>query len=658
MEHYPLLKDFLTILAVSIPVSFVFHRLRFPSIIGFLATGIIVGPYGAGLITDTGAVRALAEIGVVLLLFTIGLEFSIRQLLSSSLRILFITLGQILLTTLLTLLITKVFAFPTTVGVFLGLLLSLSSTAMVFKILSDRAEIDTPHGKICVGILLFQDLLAIPIMLVVPSLSAGRVDFLMIGKQLLIAAAAVGILFFASRYLVPTLLKQVIRMRNRDVFLVSILFICLGTAYASAYMGLSLAIGAFIAGLVLSESVYSHQVLSDFLPFRDTFNAIFFISVGMLLNLPLFEKLLVANVGVTALVIAGKTLVLVTVLLLAKYNLRISCKAAFALSQVGEFSILIAAHGQRFAILPETLYQIFLGSTILTMFLTPFLFLVADPFNRMIQSVIGMKSRLFPEETQTATQKDHLIIVGFGLNGRNLSRVVQDIGIPFLIIELNDKLIRQARAEGYPVIFGDATSKEVLSKSGAENARMVVIAISDAAATQRCVAVLRSMNSNAQILVRTRYVAEMEALTKLGANIVIPEEFETSIEIFARVLQQYQIPDHLIDQQISVVRSDSYGMLRGLSLSQERLMKLSELFLKSTVAQVVVDGNSPAKDRSLRDLDLRRKSGASIIAIVRGDNAITNPDADFKIQEQDMMVLWGAHQQLAEAYKLLGITNK
>ena len=657
MEHYPLLNDFLIILAVSIPVSLLFHKLKFPSIIGFLATGVIVGPYGAGLIGDTEAVTALASIGVVLLLFTIGLEFSIRQLLTSSLRILSITTAQIVLTILLTYLITQFFALPVTVGIFLGFLFSLSSTAIVFKILSDRAEIDTPHGKICVGVLLFQDLIAIPMMLLLPSLSGGRLDFLEMGKQLVIAVVAVAVLFLAARYVVPLLLKQVIRTRNRDVFLVSILFICLGTAYATAYAGLSLAIGAFIAGLVISESDYSHQILSDFLPFRDTFNAIFFISVGMLLNFPLFISQLLANLGVTAIVLTGKTLVLLLVLVVAKYNFRIAWTSALALSQVGEFSFLLAQQGKVFNLIPENLYQLFLASSIITMFLTPFLFLLAQPTSRFLLSLVGTSTSWLPDETMETARKDHLIIVGFGLNGRNLSRVVRDIGIPFVVIELNDQLVREAQKEQVPVLFGDATSKEVLSKAGASYARMAVIAISDAAATRRCVAVLRSLNPSTVLLVRTRYVVEMEELKKLGADIVIPEEFETSIEIFARVLEQYQIPDHLIDQQISVIRSDSYGMLRGLSLTQERLMKLSELFLKSTVAQVIVDGNSPAKNKTLRELDLRRHTGATIIAVIRGEKAITNPDADFQLQEQDMMVLWGAHQQLADAYRLLGVSE-
>ena len=655
MENYPLLNDFLKILAVSIPVSFLFQRLRFPSIVGFLVTGVIVGPYGAGLIADTVAVRQLADIGVVLLLFTIGLEFSLGQLLSGSLKIFTITIGQILLTTLLTVSISSIIHVPLRSAIFLGLLFSLSSTAIVFKILTDRAEIDAPHGRICTGILLFQDLLAIPIILVLPSFGGGSVDFLQLGRQLLIALAAVAGLFVASRYFVPLLLKQVIRIRDHDVFLLTILFICLGTAQASAHMGTSLAIGAFIAGLVISESVYSHQILSDFLPFRNTFNAIFFISVGMLLNLPEFLQRWPFHVGLTALVLVIKVAALIAVLMLGKFNFRISWKAAFSLAQVGEFSFLIADHSNHYHILPADIYQAFLAASVLTMFVTPFLFLSAEPLGRKIQSIFSRKSSWnTDDELASPERQDHLIIIGFGLNGKNLSRVVRDIGIPFVVVELSDALIREAQQQSIPVLFGDATSNEVLHKAGAEHAKMAVVAISDASATRRCVANLRALNADLLIAVRTRYVAEMESLIQLGANIVIPEEFETSIEIFARVLQQYQVPDHLIDQQIAIIRSDSYGMLRGLSLTQERLMKFSELFLKSTIAQIVVDENSPAKRKSLTDLNLRHQTGATIIAIIRGEEAFSNPGADFVIEKDDLLVLWGAHAQLAAAHQLLG----
>jgi CPA2 family monovalent cation:H+ antiporter-2 len=225
-------------------------------------------------------------------------------------------------------------------------------------------------------------------------------------------------------------------------------------------------------------------------------------------------------------------------------------------------------------------------------------------------------------------------------------------------VELNDKLVKDAHKEEIPVLFGDATRKEVLHLAGVQNARAVVIAISDMSATRNVVAMVRNLSPDAVLLVRTRYVAEVDSLMRLGANIVIPEEFETSIEIFSRVLEQYNIPDHLIDQQVAVIRSGSYGMLRGLSLTQERLLKITELFLKSTVQQVVIGADSPARNKSLLELDLRKETGASIIAVVRGESVVNNPGADYRLEENDVVVLWGAHAQLAEALKKLAPTHE
>ncbi len=302
--------------------------------------------------------------------------------------------------------------------------------------------------------------------------------------------------------------------------------------------------------------------------------------------------------------------------------------------------------------LTENIYQVFLASSVLTMFMTPFLMLLAYPSAVMLQRWFGARSE---SEDQPVDEglKNHVVIVGFGLNGRNVARVLKAVGIPFIVVELNDKLVQEARRQDIPVLFGDATRTEVLSKARVETAHQVVVAISDAAATRHCVAVARSMNSSVVIIVRTRYVSEVDFLKQVGANIVIPEEFETSVEIFSRVLEQYNIPDHLIDQQISVVRAGSYGMLRGLSLSAERLMKISELFLKSTIQQVVIGGDSPVKDLTIRQINLRKDTGASIIAVVRGEEVFTNPSPEFQLRENDLLVLWGAHQQLAAAAKRL-----
>jgi CPA2 family monovalent cation:H+ antiporter-2 len=652
MAHsYPLLVDFLILLAVSIPVSFVFQKMKLPSITGFLVTGMIVGPFGAGLVSDIEAVRALAEIGVVLLLFTIGLEFSFHHLFAAGPKLLFLGLAQVCLTILASILVARMFGISLNQGIVLGFLFALSSTAIVLKVLSDRSELNAPHGKIALGILIFQDLGVIPMILLIPTLGGSTIETWHILKQLGLAIATIGALILAGKYLVPLLLSQVLQFQNREIFLLTILFLCLGTAYAGASMGLSLALGAFIAGLVISESKYSHQILADILPFRDTFNAIFFISIGMLLNLPFVIADWRFNLLFAGAVLTGKALLILFVLLVARFTFRISWLAAFALAQVGEFSFLIAEQSKSLQILPENVYQLFLSSSVLTMFFTPFAILFASKTGMKLQEIAGLRDvQQAPEEPKVS---DHLIIIGYGLNGKNLANVVREIGIPFVVVELNAELVNQAVQQGVPVLFGDATRTDVLRRAGVERARMVVIAISDPTATRRTVVMIRDLNPTCVILVRTRYVAEVDSLMQLGANFVIPEEFETSVEIFARVLEQYNVPEHLIEQQISIIRAESYGMLRGLSLSQERLLKLSELFLKSTVQQVVVGGGSPAANRSVRELDLRKKTGATIIAVIRENTVITNPGADYVLQQNDILVLWGDHQQLVEAERIL-----
>lgn len=650
MESYKLLSEFVILLAVCIPVIFIFQKLKVPTIVGFLVTGVIVGPTGFGLISEVEIVKSVAELGVVLLLFTIGLEFSLRELILFGPRLIFAGAAQVLLSIGVVALVGRMFHLSTSLAIFLGFLFSLSSTAIVLKIFADRAELSTPQARTATVVLLFQDLCVIPMMLLFPVLSGGAFDPMRVLTQMGLAVLTLVGLVVGARYLVPLLLKHVVALRNRDLFLFAVLFICLGTAAVSAQMGLSLAIGAFIAGIVISESAYSHQIMSDILPLRDIFNAIFFISVGMLVDLHVLASQWQWNVLLAGLTITVKTLILFCVLLVAGNSPRVSIITAFSLCQVGEFSFLLAGQGERSGLLPPALNQLFLASSVMTMILTPAAISVSGALGLKLQ-------RLYPGKTGAETEspapaKDHLLIVGFGLNGQNLSRVVREAGLSFVVVELNDRLVQLARNQEINVLFGDATRREVLLKANATHARMAVIAISDAAATRHCVAILRELSASLKILVRTRYIAEVDSLIKLGASLVIPEEFETSIEIFARVLQEYNIPNYLIDQQISIVRSDSYGMLRGLSLSHERLLQISQLLLRSTIEQIVLSANSPARGKSIRELEFRKRTGVSIIAVIRQEQSFPNPDPDFVLQEEDILVLWGAHKQLAEALML------
>lgn len=646
MGSHAVLLQFLILLAVSIPITFLFQKLKVPAIIGFLVTGIIVGPSGLALVSEHESVQTIAELGVVLLLFTIGVEFSLGEFFGSGRRLILAGLGQVLLAITLSSVIARLFHLSLQLGIFLGFLICLSSTAVVLKIFADRAELSAPHGRASTVILLLQDLCVVPMMLLIPSLSGGAVDLLNVARQIAIAVATLAVLFFASRYLVPLLLKQVVQSRSRDLFLVTVVCICLGTAAASAAMGLSLAIGAFIAGLVISESDYSHQILSEILPFRDIFNAIFFISVGMLVEVPFFVQHWQWNLLGAVVTVLGKSAILFAVLMISGLPFRASLITALSLSQIGEFSFLLAEQGRGSGLLSAEMHQWFLAVTVITMALTPLAISIAIPLSMRMQRWL---KTVEPEAKDAVARKEHLLIIGYGLNGQNLSRVVREAGLAFLVVELNDRLVQSARKDGIPVLFGDATRREVLIQADAKTARMAVIAISDPAATRHCLAMLRSLNPAMLILVRTRYVSEVESLVGLGANVVIPEEFETSIEIFARVLKEYNIPDYLIEQQIAIIRSDGYGMLRGLSLTHERMLQVSELLLRSTVEQLVLGAKSPAKDRTIRELDLRKETGVSVIAVIRADESFPNPDGDFTLRENDILVLWGAHRQLADA---------
>lgn len=650
MEHPKLLVDFLILLGVSIPISYVFHRFKLPVIVGFLVTGIIVGPSALGLISGS-EVQAMAEIGVVLLLFTIGLEFSLKEIFQMGWRLLGTGIAQVILTVSAAAGVAAWFGLNWRQSLAVGFLISLSSSAIVLKILSDRNEISTPHGKVIVAVSLVQDLSIIPMMLLIPALSGESLEFLNLAKQLGLAFATIAVLVLVSRYLVPLILSHVVKQRNRDLFLATIIFVIFGTAYATASIGLSLAIGAFIAGLVIAESKYTHQVLSDILPFRDTFSAIFFISVGMLLDVAVFAHNWKIDVQLTLAILFGKALILLVILVAIRQLFRISLMAAFSLAQVGEFSFLLMQQSRNAGLVPDRLSQPLLAASVITMLLTPFVIVAAGPIGFRLQKLLG--SRDLPPKPPDEERRDHLVVVGYGLNGRNLVSVVRGVGIPFVVVELNDELVKEAQEEDVPVVFGDATRSEVLSIADADKARVAVIAISDQRATRTVVAVLRNMNPSLVIIVRTRYVVEVEPLMRLGANSVIPEEFETSVEIFARVLEHYGIPEHLIEQQVEVIRSETYGMLRGLSLSQERLLKISELFLKSTVQQCVLAEHSPAAHTTLRELNLRGETGATVLVVIRGDLANNNPDPDFRLQAGDVLVLWGAHQQLSEAMKKL-----
>lgn len=656
----PLFNDLLIILLVSVPVAILCLRLKLPLLVGLMLTGIVIGPFGFGLIEQLEAIEILAEIGVMLLLFTIGLEFSPRRIREMR-RLVLIGGGlQVGLTVAATAAVAYLFGRELNQAVFFGFLVALSSTAIVLKSYVERNEVDSPHGRAGIGILLFQDISIVLMMLLIPVLGGQDSSFGAIAKTLGGSLLALILIVLSAWLFVPRLLRQVVRLRSPEVLILTAVLLCLGIAWLTSNFGLSLALGAFIAGMVLADSDYSHQITADILPFRDVFNSLFFVSIGMLLSIAsLIENFPTVLLWV-AFLIVGKTLIIWTAVQILGFPQRVSAMTALGLAQIGEFSFVLAKAGRSPELLPDADYQNFLAASIISMIATPFMIAAAPRFGYLIQSLVSDKKSVEPAEqdeelhiTSTGGLNNHVIIVGYGLNGRNLARVLRAVVVSYTILDLNAEVVRQAKEKGEKINFGDATRREVLLRAGVENANALVLAMSDPQGARRTVKNARQLNENLYIVVRTRYTSEITELLELGADEVIPEEFETSIEIFARVLIRYGVDRQTIEKQIEKVRRQGYEMLRSPSLSRVEVSNLNAALQAATTETVKLNEDSPVIGKTLGELNLRGKTGATLIAVVREDETKIGPGANFKLQKDDILVLFGKPEKIERAIKIL-----
>jgi CPA2 family monovalent cation:H+ antiporter-2 len=654
MPEIDFLQELLIVLAGTISIVYLFQKIRVPAIVGFLLAGVIIGPGGFGLIQNVHQVGMLADIGVALLLFTIGVEFSLENILSMQRRIIWAGMLQVFLTILAVWIIAVAFGIAPNVGVFYGFLVTMSSTAIVLRIYNDRGEVNAIHGRLASGTLLFQDLCIVPMMLLVPVLSnTGQGTVLDIVWAVVKSLLALFIIVWTARKLVPRLLHEVALVRNREVFILFVVLVCLGTAWLASMTGLSLALGALIAGLVISESELSHQVIADVLPLRDCFSGIFFISIGMLLDPAMLSHDWVTTTGELLLMVGIKTLVVTVIFWWLYSSLRVGILLGLSLAQIGEFSFILAKAGISQKLLSAAEEQTFLAASILSMIATPFLIQAAPA---IAQRLTGGTPRLPEDGAQDrgpASADGHVIIVGYGLNGQNLARVLRESGITYRVLELSPELVRAGKIAGEAIDFGDGTRPDILLQAGIQRARVLVIAISDPIATAHTVSQARRLRADVKIIVRTRYVAEIERLYSLGANEVIPEEFETSVEIFARVLHEYHVPRNVIALQVDLIRKEHYGTLRGLRLAGKQLDELSHFLIGATTDVFSVLDDSPVVGQSLGQINLRERTGATVIAAVRDGKPIHQVGPEFVLQAGDLLVVLGAHRALDDAAQLI-----
>ncbi len=649
----PFLNEIVILFLLSILVNTVCVRLRLPATVGFLLTGILCGPSLLGIVADRHSVDVLADIGVALLLFTIGMELSGDALsrlkkpvfLGGSLQI-GLTIGAIVLISFLR-------GQSIQVGIFGGFLVALSSSAIVLRLLQERGATATPHGRLSLAILVFQDILVAPMLLAVPLL-AGKVGFspesILKGVGQVVGVFG-GVLLFA-RFGLPRLMEAVVRTRTRELLLLTTLGLCMGMALLTSSLGLSLSLGAFLAGLLLARSEYSMSVVSGVLPYRDVFMSLFFISVGMLLDVHYLADHVGTVAANTLLFIFVKTLLTLPAVLVQRYPLRTAIIVSLSLAQVGEFAFVLAASGLSWGLLDKGDYQQFLAVSILTMMLTPGLIAIAPKAAAFVARLREHSAEeAEPMENGPSTLQDHLIIVGFGVSGKHLARVAKDTGIPYEILEMNpDTVVRFRHKE--PITYGDATQPAVLEHMGVKVARVLAIVISDPAAVRSAIAEARNLNPSLHIVARTRFLGEVDALHQLGADDVIAEEFETSIEVFSRVLGQYLVPRQDINTFSARIRQENYAMFRCMADQTDSLGTLVNQMPDVGVHALRLEENAPLAGQTLAQTALRQQYGLTVVAYNRNGDMYPSPDGSYVFHSGDVVYIFGDTAKMRNAEPL------
>lgn len=577
MGELNFLRDLVVIFGAAILVVAVLHRIGIPGIAGFILAGTLVGPTGLGFVHDVHQVEVLAEIGVVLLMFGIGFELSIERVKRLWKPIVIGGALQVGITIVIVALIVVVFGFPWRSAVFIGCLIAVSSTAIVLRGLEKRGELDAPHGRLALGILLFQDLCVIPMMLMIPLLSDPDASIYTLGVALTRAGVILVVVLVLARLIVPNLLNLVARTRQNDLFILAIMFICIATAWTASTAGISLSLGAFLAGLVVAGSEYRYRALSETVQFRELFMSVFFVSVGMLFKPNVFWSSILEILGILLAILVGKFLIIFAVSMIMKLPSRVGLLSAIGLANVGEFFFVLDRAAAGTELLTGPFADKLLAASILSMVLTPFALTFGPSIVAGVDR-IPVLTRLFNVKTATEAEEevnelsDHVIVGGYGVAGQQLVSTLKKCEIPYVISELNVENVRLALSRSETAFLGDITNAEVLVHLGADRARELVLVINDPNAVTRAVKAARSLYPDLYIVARSRYLLDVERLQKAGANEVIADEIESTVEVASRLLQRHPIPLDRADRYLNDIRDS----LRNTPDAQSRFSKSNQ----------------------------------------------------------------------------------
>lgn len=646
-----LLKQFIIAFVVAVVVVVILSRFKISSVIGFLLTGMLIGPYILNLVHGGHEIEVLAEVGVMLLMFTIGLEFSIKRILSMRHEVLVLGGLQIVFTISLVFTVMKfLLGFNVQESILASFVVSMSSTAIVLKSLQDKGQLQSPSGRIMTGILLFQDICVVPLIILTPLI--GKLNEVAPTEILLkigLSFIFIVVIFFLSKYLLPKLFDLVCSLRINELFMILVLTLCFGLSILTNYLGFSLALGAFIAGMILAESDFIYQIEADIKPLKNVFLSIFFISVGMLLNIP-FVIENSSNVAIAFIsILVIKTLIIAFIALVFKTPLNMSLLIGLGISQIGEFSFMLLNIARPLNFISDEYYQIFLSSSIISM--------MATPAFLGLGNVLLNKSEFKKEIDEHFDLQKHVLIAGFGVNGQNLSKIFKSLNIPYKVIEINPNTVKKFKKEGEDIVFGDITKHDNLLHLGIDKALMMVIAISDWDATQKAVTFGRQINPDLKIIVRTEFVSQIEPLYKAGANVVISQEFEASLEIAAYVLKILGIAGPIVRLKSEQLRKRHYGFFEGRVIgTQSKIAELASISNLNEAYSVI--GDSKIIGKSIKEIrNHLHPDDVNIIGIVRAESIFINPADDFLIENMDMILLFGKQNKIDETVEILDSIN-
>lgn len=648
-----LLEEITVIATVSVIVTLLLGRLKLPVVAGLVLSGALVGPKALSLAHDPEAIEVIAEVGVIFLLFTIGLEFSLSRLKNIFRQVALGGLLQVGVTTLVTSLVCLSMNLSMPEAIVYGFVFALSSTALVLRTLGERGELDAPHGRFIVGTLIFQDLCIVPMVLIVPLLINGLdkpETWQAIMLALVKATLVVVLLFAVSRKVIPLLFRWVNASRSNEVFILTVLCLCIGTAYLTSLTGLSLALGAFLAGMIVADTDFRHRAMGDILPLRDVFVSFFFVSLGMFFDFQLLAEKPV-EVGLLLLAfIGGKGLIAILAASFMRFPPRAAWLAGVGLAQFGEFGFIILQLAIQEGVVIENEIGTLLNAGILSMFLTPLLVYKAPHFTageRALDPLAKLLRARSAEELEDRTvgHSDHVVVIGYGLAGRLLTNSLSRLKIEAVALEMNSDNVELGRKLGDPVYYADATSEEALGHAHVESCRAIVIMINDNQAIERVISTIARMKVEAPVFVRTQYMRGSEKLqNELPVNIVA-SEVEGGLEILSLVLNQLQIPRNLIIREVDQAREETMHSDREYSSSPlplEAHAGLKDL----KVEKLIVTAKSRVAGQSPRNLDLAESTGVSILAVRRQDSLLVHRIADIIFEPEDLVYCLGSKQDM------------